>query len=105
MVFVGFVGVIGSSVLVVEVGLFSSVAISETPIPQAALDSASSTSSLTAIGVFSSASQGVAAALSTAYIGGTELAFDALVLNAVAVGVAVIAAASAEASHEFAPTN
>lgn len=100
-------GGIGASVLVVAVGVFSSVAISEIPIPQAALDSAGSTSSLTAMGGFSTASQGASAMLSTAYIGGTKLAFDSLVFNAVAVGVgvAVVAAASAYVSRELAPAN
>lgn len=100
-------GGIGAAVLVVAVGVFSSVAISEIPIPQAALDSAGSTASLTTMDGFSSASQGVSAVLSTAYIGGTKLAFDSLVFNAVAVGVgvAIVAAASAYVSREFAPTN
>lgn len=89
---------IGAAVLVALVGALASVAISPIQLPEQVQQAAGSTSF---------GGQSPAGAISLVYIGGTDLAFKKLALNAAAigVGVGVVSAGAAYVSRELSPTN
>jgi hypothetical protein len=89
---------IGAFVLVALVGAIASFAISPIQLPDAAQQAAGTT----ALG-----SQSASGAISLVYIGGTDLAFQKLAINAAAIGVGVgiVSAGAAYVSRELSPTN